>query len=237
MIAERTADLPEPPRGPAVRALVGSVRLLAGSATIAVLLYTFVIGMPEDGANPFNYFGYFTNLTSTLAALALITAGVHTLAGVSQPAWLTGCRAIAVSCMIVVALIYNTLIPGTGSAPAWVSAILHAGFPALVVLDWIFVGDRAPLPWRKLWIALPYPLLWLAVVLVRGATDGWVPYGFLLPSNGAASLLGHVALLLSVLLAAAALVWALSRLRGVLVPALRSRGLPPQRERHGSDGL
>lgn len=187
-------------------------RLGLGAVTIGVLGYTYVIGIPADGANPFNYFGYFTNLTSLLTGLVLIAAGANGVAGRSQPGWLVAARATAVTSMIVVGVIYNTLIPGTGSAPVWVSVFLHTAFPLLVAADWMFAPDRVPLPWRKLWIVLPYPLLWLAVVLARGATDGWVPYGFLLPSNGLPSLLGHIAGLLLALIVAAALVWASSRL-------------------------
>jgi hypothetical protein len=61
---------------------------------------------------------------------------------------------------------------------------------------------------------LPYPLVWLCVVLVRGTIDGWVPYGFLLPERGAASLALHAASLLLVLLIAGVAVWSCSRLPG-----------------------
>lgn len=217
-----------------VGAGVGASRITAGVVTIAALILTYVRGIPTDGANPFDYFGYFTNLTSLLTAILFIAAGARTLTGAGQPSWLTEARAVAVACMIVVAVIYNTLIPGTGTAPPWVSAILHAVFPAIVVADWILVGDRAPLPWRRLWLALPFPVLWLAVVLLRGATDGWVPYGFLLPSHGAASLLGHVALLLAALVAAAALVWAFSRAPGLRGTRLPSRPASNTQPTHGA---
>lgn len=95
------------------------------------------------------------------------------------------------------------------------SAVLHAVLPLLVAADWTLVGDRPALPWRRLWLVLPYPVAWLVIVLVRGATDGWVPYGFLLPSHGPLSLALHVAGLLAVLLAAGAAVWAASRLPGI----------------------
>ncbi|WP_341957512.1 Pr6Pr family membrane protein [Microbacterium sp. LWH13-1.2] len=105
---------------------------------------------------------------------------------------------------------------------SWASEALHTIFPILLVLDWIFVDDRSPLPWRRLWAVLPYPVLWLGVVLVRGATDGWVPYGFLLPERGAVSLATHAAGLLLALLVSGALVWALSRTRARRrVPAVR----------------
>lgn len=59
----------------------------------------------------------------------------------------------------------------------WAStAAIADGTPIVVVLDWSLVGDRGPRPWRGLWLVLPCPICWLFVVLVRGVTDGWVPY-------------------------------------------------------------
>ena len=178
-----------------------------------ILLYTYVIGIPRQGASLVDYFGYFTNLTSLLTAGILIVTGLISLRVKGVPSALASARAVAVACMIIVGIVYNVLVPGTGSAPPWVSATLHTIFPILLVLDWIFVDDRSPLPWSRLWVVLPYPVLWLGVVLVRGVTDGWVPYGFLLPGRGAASLAAHVAGLLVALLASGALVWVLSRIR------------------------
>jgi len=189
------------------------LRVLVGTAMVGILGYTYVIGIPLRGASLFDYFGYFTNLTSLLTAVVMITAGALALGGRRAPAWLVSARAVSVASMIVVALVYNLVVPGTGSAPAWVSMTLHTALPLTVLIDWAFVPDRAPQPWRNLWVVLPYPLLWLTVVLVRGATDGWVPYGFLLPERGAFSLMVTVAALLATLLASAAVVWSVSRLR------------------------
>ena len=211
-----------------------ALRLLGGGAVTGILLYTYVRGIPRQGASLVDYFGYFTNLTSLLAAGVLIASSLISLRARTVPSALTSARAVAVACMIVVGVVYNVLVPGTGSAPPWVSATLHTIFPILLLLDWIFVDDRPPLPWRRLWVVLPYPVVWLGVVLVRGATDGWVPYGFLLPERGAASLATHVAGLLLALLASGALVWALSRVR--LPRPSRSSGARPAvspRERGG----
>jgi hypothetical protein len=199
--------LPPPSRAVAVS------RLSLGIGVLVLLAWTYVIGIPRSGANPFDYFGYFTNLTSLATAVLLIAVAALALGGRRVPLWLTAARGVAVGCLIIVGLVYNLLVPGTGTAPAWVSAILHTVVPLLALLDWTLVSDRAPLPWRRLWIVLPYPLLWLAVVLVRGVTDGWVPYGFLLPERGVASLVMHIVGLLAALLGAGALVWALSRVR------------------------
>lgn len=180
---------------------------------IGILIHTYVIGIPRQGASLFDYFGYFTNLTSLLAAIVLCSTGVLGLRRRGVPTWLITARAVSVASMIVVALVYNLVVPGTGSAPAWVSVTLHVALPLLVLIDWALVPDRRPQPWRLLWVVLPYPLLWLIVVLIRGRTDGWVPYGFLLPERGTLSLAMTVAALLATLLAAAVLVWGLSRVR------------------------
>ncbi|WP_091233772.1 Pr6Pr family membrane protein [Microbacterium sp. 3J1] len=195
-------------------------RLVVAASVLVVLGVAYVLGIPAEGASPFDYFGYFTNLTCLLAALVLAVTAALILYERPVPRRLVDARAVVVSCIIIVGLVYNVLVPGTGSAPPWVGVTLHVVFPAALVVDWLLVGDRPPLPWSRLWIVLPYPLLWLIVVLIRGVTDGWVPYGFLLPERGAASLLMHTAGLLAALLAAGAAVWALSRIPG----AVRSPG-------------
>lgn len=191
---------------------IAIARVALGTAVIGILLYTYVIGIPAQGASPLDYFGYFTNLTSLLTSVLLITTGAQALGDRETPTAMHAARGIAVACMIIVAAIYNLVVPGTGSAPVWVSATLHLVLPVLLVVDWVVVTDRPPLPWRWIWLVLPYPLLWLAVTLLRGATDGWVPYGFLLPERGPAQLSMTVLALLVALLLAAVLTWTLSRL-------------------------
>ncbi|WP_194763987.1 Pr6Pr family membrane protein [Microbacterium sp. UFMG61] len=192
---------------------VSTVRVVVGASVTGILLYTYVIGIPRQGASLFDYFGYFTNLTSLLTAIVMMTVGTLALRRRRVPAWLVTSRAVSVASMIVVALVYNLIVPGTGSAPAWVSTILHVALPLLLLIDWAFVPDRGPQPWRSLWAVLTYPLLWLVVVLFRGRTDGWVPYGFLLPERGTLMLAITVVALLATLLASATLVWGLSRVR------------------------
>ena len=188
-------------------------RVVAGAIVLVVVLFAYVLRIAAGDANPLDYFGYFTNQTSSLTALVLIAVGGIGLANRALPFPLALAWAIGAACLIVVGVVYNALVPGTGSAPPWVSAVLHVVFPVIVVLDIATARDRPRLAWRHLWWVLPYPLLWITVVLVRGATDGWVPYGFLLPERGLASLVLHVVGILALLLVAAAGVWALSRRR------------------------
>ncbi|MFD5598506.1 Pr6Pr family membrane protein [Leucobacter sp. NPDC058333] len=188
-------------------------RIVVATAVLLTLANNYLLG--TAGFNPFDFFGYFTNLTSLLSSALLVTIGLATLrrggADLGSRVPLAYVRAVAVSCMLIVGVIYTVLVPGTGAAPPWASAILHVVFPAYMLLDWICVGDRPPLAWRRVWLVLPYPIVWLVVVLARGATDGWVPYGFLLPERGAAALLATVAGLLGALAVSGAIVWGLSR--------------------------
>lgn len=195
-------------------------RLVAASIALTVVLIAYGLRLAVGDGNPFDFFGYFTNQTSSLTALVLIVVALRQLAGRRVPGALAICWGIGAACLIVVAIVYNTLVPGTGSAPPWVSVILHILFPVFVVGDFASAPDRPRLRWRALWWVLPYPCLWLAVVLVRGQTDGWVPYGFLLPERGPVSLVAHVVGILALLMLAATGVWGLSRWR------VRSR--PPE---------
>lgn len=195
------------------RRLVGAARVAVGVAAVTVILHTYLLSIVAGDPNPFDYFGYFTNQTSLLAAAVLIVGGSFALARRPTPPWLGYLRGATTAYLIVVAVIYNALVPGTGSAPPWVSALLHGVLPVLVLLDWAVVDDRGPLSWRRLWVVLPYPIVWVVVMLVRGATDGWVPYGFLLPENGTLPLVLHVAGLTCAVLLAGAIAWALSRRR------------------------
>jgi hypothetical protein len=198
---------------------VGIYRLGSGLLVVGVLVYAYALRIAEGDGNPFNYFGYFTNQTSLLASLVLIVTGARIILNQPVSITLTLLRGAATAYLLVVAGVYNVLVPGTGSAPPWVSLVLHVVFPLAVAVDWLLVGDRARLPWRQLWVLLPYPVLWLAVVLIRGVTDGWVPYGFLLPERGVASLLVHVVGILAAIIVAGVVVWAASRWRGAYLRA------------------
>lgn len=201
--------VPEPPRSTGrTRPLA---RVVVGSAVLLVVLYAYVLRIAVGDVSPFNFFGYFTNQTSSLTALVLIAVGGLALADRRPPAWLSVAWGVGAACLIVVAVVYNALVPGTGSAPVWVSVALHVVFPAVVLIDIAFSPDRPRLAWTRLRWVLPYPLVWITVVLLRGATDGWVPYGFLLPERGLPSLVLHVVGILTLLMVAATAVWALSR--------------------------
>lgn len=116
---------------------------------------------------------------------------------------------------MIVGIVYNTLLTGLegGISLGWANWVLHVLFPIYAALDWIFFGDKTPLAWKRLWVVLIYPVVWTIIVLVRGATDGWVPYPFLDPATGYGSVAVYCVGIFVVAVVIGAIVFALSRVR------------------------
>ena len=189
------------------------LRITWGLVTVAALVATYGVSAAAAPVNPFNFFGYFTIQSNLLLAVTALIAGAAGLrrAG-TQSRWLVALRALATVCMIVVGFVYVTLLLPLGAAGGvplpWANLVMHVLGPILVILDWGLSRDRRPLPWRMSLLQLIYPLAWTAVVLVRGATDGWVPYPFLDPAQGYGAVAVTVALIAVVFFAcSAAVVW------------------------------
>ena len=99
---------------------------------------------------------------------------------------------------------------------------------------WLLFADRRKLPYNKLWMVLIYPVVWLVVILIRGATDGWVPDPFLDPATGYGSVTGHCLAISAFTALFGLAVFALSRVR-----VLKPQGLaitPSKCRRAGREG-
>lgn len=171
-----------------MKMLFATLRLAAGLAIIIAITGQFASSASRGTINPFNFFGYFTIQSNIIAAVALLASAIVIFRGASQPLWVIYLRAIATALMVIVGLVYNTLLAnadlaGSFSLP-WSSNILHIFIPIYLLLDWILFADRERLPYKRLWLVLIYPIVWLVVIVIRGATDGWVPYPFLDPATG-----------------------------------------------------
>lgn len=191
-------------------------RGIAALAVISAIWATWAAA--AQPVNPWNFFGYFTIQSNIAIAVALAIAAIGSATGRVTPPAL---RAAATTYIAVTGVVYNTLLIGLdgGVAVPWANLVLHTVIPLYAIVDWVIVADRPALSWTRLWIVIPYPLIWLAVVLVRGATDGWVPYPFLNPANGYGAVTLSCLLVTVIVLLLAALVWATSRLH--LLPGPR----------------
>jgi hypothetical protein len=173
------------------------VRVSVALVVLLAVLSTLLDTASRTAINPFNFFGFFTIQGNLLAAAVLIIVAVLQLRSVAEPGWVVPVRAAVTTYMIVVGVVYNLLLAGLpgGVDLAWSNWVMHVAFPIYAVLDWLVTADRRRLSYRVLRLILIYPLVWVAVVLLRGATDGWVPYPFLDPASGYGSVLLYVLLI------------------------------------------
>jgi hypothetical protein len=198
---------------------VASLRLGIVALIVFAVVVTFTVSAIARGAlpNPFNFFGFFTIQSNLLCIGVLATAAVALLRGRTLPAWFHVLRGSVTAYIAIVGVVYAVLLAPLGAAGGvevpLSNAILHMLTPLYLPLDWLLFNDRPALDWRKLWLVLAYPVVWVAVVLVRGATDGWVPYPFLDPTVGYPTVALYCLVIMLVGLAFGALAWWASRLR------------------------
>ena len=191
------------------------LRLAIVVVVVVAIVATFFDTATRATINPFNFFGYFTMQSNIITAVVVLIAALVTFRGRPQSPTLVLARACATTYIVIVGIVYNTLLAGLegGVSLEWANWVLHVLFPIYAALDWILFGDRTPLAWKRLPVVLAYPLVWIVVVIIRGATDGWVPYPFLDPATGYGSVFLYSVVILIAAVVVAAVVWALSRVR------------------------
>jgi len=169
-----------------MRILIALLRLAAGVVSIVAIAATFLSSTAKGPVNPFNFFGYFTIQGNILAAVVFVVISIVGLQRSKKSANLTLLHAAATTYIVIVGVVYNTLLVGLagGVDVPWANDVLHVIVPLYAAIDWLLFGDRKRIPVKRLGVILVYPIVWLVVVLIRGATDGWVPYPFLNPANG-----------------------------------------------------
>jgi hypothetical protein len=164
-------------------------RIVAAVILLVGVYGNLVISLDSGNFNPFNFFGYFTIQNNLIGAGALLVAAGYT--GKARPQWVEYVRVCAAVYLSIVVTVYWVLLapldpPST--VQSWQNLIVHLFSGVVLLADWLLEGPRTPLPLRRAWIVLIYPLTWLVVVLIRGATDGWFPYPFLDPAKGYGSI-------------------------------------------------
>ena len=95
-------------------------------------------------------------------------------------------RGAAVVYLVVTFVVVILFLSGEDLQVAvpWVDFIVHKLVPVYLVIDWLIDPPSTRLTGRQTMAWLVFPLIWVAVTLVRGAVDGWYPYPFLDPAHG-----------------------------------------------------
>lgn len=171
-----------------MRTFVNTLRLVAVVLVVAAIVAQFLRSIESPTFNPFNFFGYFTIQSNVFIAVALAVTLVSAAKRQREGLGASVFRGASTVYIATTGIVYNTLLVHASLDQSftvqWSNDVLHRVLPVYAVLDWLLFSDRARLLLRHVWLFLVYPAVWLVVVLVRGATDGWVPYPFLDPGQG-----------------------------------------------------
>ncbi len=179
----------------AVRFLFGAVTLVAVGIQLGIHI--------GHGFSVLNFFSYFTNLSNIFAAVVLVVESVLSWRGKDLgPAWAL-LRCISVVCMALVGIVFSALLRDVdlGSLLPWINTWLHYVMPVAIVADWLITPPRHPIAYKRVLVAIAFPLAYLAYSLIRGAAITWYAYPFLNPSVG-----GYGPVLLTCLIIAVAFV-------------------------------
>jgi hypothetical protein len=208
---EQEAPARGAPPGPTVQS-VPPVVLTAALRVLAAVLVVGAVGATLASTPTVvlvNFFGYFTVQGNLIGAVVAAVGAVRLLRGTAPTTGWMVVRWCAATYLVVVGLVYWALLAPLGAAGGvpvpWANLVLHGLVPLLALIDLLVAPDRLRPPLRLLPVVLAYPLVWTAVVLVRGATDGWVPYPFMDPEQGGPVLTAWVLLVAGVFTSAAAL--------------------------------
>ncbi|WP_051208638.1 Pr6Pr family membrane protein [Propionicicella superfundia] len=203
-----------------VVATIEQIRLAAAAAVGA--------GVSESTA-VFRLLSFFTVQSNMLAAAVLTWGAVRAFATRHRSD--TAVFAVALACvttyMLVTGLVYNLVLRAAGDADimlGWSNDIHHIIAPAFMLSDLLIAPGRRRLPWRAIAVIVAYPVLWVAVTLIRGphlispstGTTPWYPYPFLDPtttSGGYAGVAAWVAGIAVIIAAIGLLVVLTGRLR------------------------
>ena len=206
-------------------ATIAALRLTAAAVIIAALGVQAWADLTYGTFTWAQLPGYFTPLAAVCAATALISA---TLTGPSEPRWVALLRVNSATYGVVTGVVYWSLLAGVATPVyPWANLVLHGGTGVILVVDWLVVGRTVRVPVRYWWTVLAVPAGWLAYLLARAVTDGWVPYPFLDPARGAGTVTLSVAAIAAVGLIVAAVLHACAPLR--LIPVRTSAGAEENR--------
>ena len=127
-----------------------------------------------------NFFSYFTNLSNLVAAFVLLFSVVSVSSASRDHIRYASTVNMAVVGLTFAALLRNVDL---GALLPWVNIVLHYIMPVAVVLDWLVRPPASRLETKTILLAMVFPAIYLAYVVIRGKSTGWYPYPFLNPAN------------------------------------------------------
>jgi hypothetical protein len=192
------------------KGVFGIFRLAVGLALLGSVLWQVSDRLAVGLFRPFEYFAYFSIVSSILAGVVLAFSGLTLLQGKDERERLHTFRLIATVSMIIVGVVYHALLGDSAVDPRDIgyqwpvvpNLVIHTYAPIAIVIDYLISIKGYKPSWKKaLWVVV-YPLSWLGFSLVRGLLDGWWPYWFINPGSEG----GVIGMLTYILMIAAAFI-------------------------------
>ncbi len=147
------------------------------------MLVLTAVGVQFGGASqkpdfhPANFFGFFTILSNTFAALVFLYSAGRSRERLHGLEVLRGGATLA---MALVGIIFSVLLAKLDSEVIqWVNIVLHYVMPIAVVVDWLAVPPSTRLELRDVGFWVAFPAAYVVYTLVRGSIVHWYPYPFL----------------------------------------------------------
>jgi hypothetical protein len=159
--------------------------VLAVAGWFALIGQFYLIIITKQASIPeiiIRYFTFFTILTNILIAVAstaiLLAPGSGWGKFFSKVTTLT---AITVN-IVIVGATYNAILRFIWNPQGLqrvVDELLHLIIPVLFILFWLIFVPKRRLKWDNILLWMIYPLVYLAIILLRGAFSDYYPYPFL----------------------------------------------------------
>jgi hypothetical protein len=155
---------------------------IAGWFALIGQFYLIIVGkqasVPETIVR---YFTFYTILTNILIAVCCTVLLLKPDAGLGKFfSKTTTLTAITVN-IIIVGATYNAILRWLWKPQGLqyvVDELLHLIIPLAFVVFWLIFVPRGGLKWNSIFLWTIYPLVYLAVILIRGAFSGYYPYPF-----------------------------------------------------------
>jgi hypothetical protein len=128
------------------------------------------------------FFTYFTIQTNILVATCFTFLLLKPVSGWGK--FFSNPRVLTAICTYItfVGLTYNLLLrqlwQPTGLQQI-VDELLHSAIPIIFILFWLISVPKAGLQWKNIFTWLIYPVIYIIIVLIRGALSGYYPYPFI----------------------------------------------------------
>ncbi len=175
------------------------------------------------------YLGFFTVLTNILVGLVVVVPLVAPGSAAGRFFATPGATLTAAATIAMVGLAYHMLLRQVWNPQGWqlvADVVLHYVTPVLFLLYWWTIVPNGRLRGRHVVATVAYPAGYLAYMLIRGELMGVYPYHFAdVHALGYAHVLWNALGLLSGIVILAAVLFALARVKQVMVSSRHRRNI------------